>query len=126
MTRRERLLEQYEDAYFALLMEDVMLQEGQRLEEWNQQLLEDPGAAVPESLARRCGSVMDQFASAQRRRSAFRRTGKALRVAAVIMAAASMLFTSTFAVSEDFRAATMNLMLTGTQRYTGFKMQPGG
>ena len=126
MTRRERLLEQYEDAYFALLMEDVMLQEGQRLEEWNQQLLEDPGAAVPESLDRRCGKVMDQFASAQRRRSAFRRTGKALRVAAVIMAAASMLFTSTFAVSEDFRAATMNLMLTVTQRYTEFKMQPGG
>ena len=53
MTRQERLLEQYEDALFALLMEDVMLQEGERLEALNQQLLADPASAVPESLDRR-------------------------------------------------------------------------
>ena len=33
MTRRERLQEEYEDALFALLMEDVIEEESQRLTE---------------------------------------------------------------------------------------------
>ncbi len=35
MTRHERLLENYEDAYFALLMEDVAQMEGARLDQLN-------------------------------------------------------------------------------------------
>lgn len=50
MTRHERLLEEYEDAYFALLMEEVAKQEGERLEALNETLQSDPEAAVPEEL----------------------------------------------------------------------------
>ena len=42
MTRREKLEEQYEDAYFALLMDAVAEKEGARLEELNDQLNRDP------------------------------------------------------------------------------------
>ena len=59
MTQRERLVEQYEDALFALLMEDVMVREGERLEAWNRRLLEDPAAAVPESLDLRCRKAIE-------------------------------------------------------------------
>ena len=38
MTRHERLLENYEDAYFALLMEDVAQMEGARLDQLNMEL----------------------------------------------------------------------------------------
>ena len=86
MTRRERLLEQYEDAFFALLMEDVMIREGARLEARNQRLLEDPAAAAPESLDRRCLRAIDHCASALKRQSARRRAGKILRSAAVAAA----------------------------------------
>ena len=48
MTRHERLLENYEDAYFALLMEDVAQMEGARLDQLNMELQNDPHAAVPE------------------------------------------------------------------------------
>ena len=48
MTRREKLEEQYEDAYFALLMDAVAEKEGVRLEELNDHLNQDPSAAVPE------------------------------------------------------------------------------
>ena len=44
MTRREKLEEQYEDAYFALLMDAVAEKEGARLEELNDQLNRDPTA----------------------------------------------------------------------------------
>ena len=54
MKKHERLLEEYEDAYFALLMEEVAKKEGERLEALNEALQSDPEAAVPESLDRRC------------------------------------------------------------------------
>ena len=41
MTRHERLLENYEDAYFALLMEDVAQMEGARLDQLNMELQND-------------------------------------------------------------------------------------
>ena len=42
MRRYEQLLEDYEDAYFALLMDKVAKQEGERLEHLNHELFEDP------------------------------------------------------------------------------------
>lgn len=45
MTRHERLLENYEDAYFALLMEDVAQVEGSRLDQLNMELQNDPHTA---------------------------------------------------------------------------------
>ena len=62
MTRHERLLENYEDAYFALLMEDVAQMENARLDRFNTELQNDPHAAVPEELTKRClktGSNID-------------------------------------------------------------------
>ncbi|MCI9577382.1 MAG: DUF4367 domain-containing protein [Oscillibacter sp.] len=118
MTRQERLLEQYEDALFALLMEDVMLREGERLEALNRQLLADPDSAVPEGLDRRCRKIIECHASGRRRRSALRRTGKALRMAAVIAAIIGTLFTTAFAASEEFREAALELARTVTGRYT--------
>ena len=53
MTRHERLLENYEDAYFALLMEDVAQMENARLDRFNTELQNDPHAAVPEELTKR-------------------------------------------------------------------------
>ena len=54
MTNRERLQENYEDALFALLMDDVARTEGKRLIRENEALQADPNAAVPENIDRRC------------------------------------------------------------------------
>ncbi|MCI9644368.1 MAG: DUF4367 domain-containing protein [Oscillibacter sp.] len=118
MTQRERLVEQYEDALFALLMEDVMVREGERLEAWNRRLLEDPAAAVPESLDLRCRKAIGRCASARKRQAALRRTGKILRAAAVIAAIIGTLFTTAFAASEEFREAALELARTVTGHYT--------
>ena len=123
MTRHEHLLEEYEDAYFALLMEEVAKKEGERLEALNETLQSDPDAAVPESLDKRCMETIRRHFAHQQRRSALRKTGKVLRLVAVIMAVTVLLFTTAFAVSEEFRVATLNLMLTITEEYTQFSIK---
>ena len=123
MTEHERLLEEFEDARFALLMEGVVRKEGERLEALNEMLRENPEAAVPESLDRRCLGTIDRHFARERRRAGLRKTGKVLRLAAVVMAISVLLFTSAFALSENFRVATLNLMLTVTERYTQFDIK---
>ena len=50
MNEDERLYEQYEDAFFALLMNRVAEANGKELMQKNEELLADPNAAIPESL----------------------------------------------------------------------------
>lgn len=126
MTEHERLLEEYEDARFALLMEGVARKEGERLEALNEMLQGNPEAAVPESLDKRCLEAIDRHFAREQRRAGLRRTGRVLRLAAVVLAISVLLFTSVFAISEDFRLATLNLMLTVTEKYTQFDIKDSG
>ena len=120
MTEHERLLEEFDDAYFALLMEGVARKEGEQLEALNEMLQDNPEAAVPERVDKRCLETIDRHFAKEQRRIGLRKAGKVLRLAAVIMGISVLLFTSAFALSEDFRVATLNLMLTVTERYTQF------
>nr|WP_325214040.1 DUF4367 domain-containing protein [uncultured Oscillibacter sp.] len=123
MTEHERLLEEFEDARFALLMEGVARKEGERLEALNEMLQENPEAAVPERVDKRCLDAIDRHFARERRWAGLRKTGRVLRLAAVVMAISVLLFTSAFALSEDFRVATLNLMLTVTEKYTQFDIK---
>ena len=49
MANRETRKEQYEDALFALLMDEMAQEDGKELLRLNEQLKQDPGAAVPEA-----------------------------------------------------------------------------
>ena len=123
MTRREKLEEQYEDAYFALLMDAVAEKEGVRLEELNDQLNQDPSAAVPEEADRRCRKVIDQHFAAQRRSGYWRTTKRVLNRVAIVAAVMMLLFTTAFALSEDFRVSTLNLLITVEEQYTRLEMK---
>lgn len=123
MTRREKLEEQYEDAYFALLMDAVAEKEGVRLEELNDHLNQDPSAAVPEEPDRRCRKVIDQHFAAQRRSGYWRTTKRVLNRVAIVAAVMMLLFTTAFALSEDFRVSTLNLLITVEERYTRLEMK---
>ena len=111
MANRETRKEQYEDALFALLM-DVMAQEdGKELLRINEQLKQDPGAAVPEAVQRRCERVIGTAFWRRQFRSTGRRTARwigRLLLAAIL---GVLLFTAAFAVSEDVRVATLNVLI---------------
>lgn len=118
MTERERLLEEFDDAYFALLMEGVARKEGEQLEGLNEMLQDNPEAAVPERVDKRCLETIDRHFAREHRKIGLRKTGKVLRLAAIIMGISMLLFTTAFAVSEEFRVATLNLVRTITEEYT--------
>ena len=123
MTRHERLLENYEDAYFALLMEDVAQMEGARLDQLNMELQNDPHTAVPEELTKRCLKTINAHFSNMRRSSSLRIVKKAINLAAILIAISTLLFTSAFAISDEFRTATLNLVIAANEKYTQLKMK---
>ena len=51
---RQQLLENYEDALFALLMDDFAEREGEKLKAENERLKQDPAAQPPEELDQKC------------------------------------------------------------------------
>ena len=123
MTRFEYLQNQYEDAYFALLMHKVAEQEGIRLEKLNEELQNDPAAAVPEEVDRKCLKTIDRYFS-QKRHAGYWKTSKTILGRVAILAAIIMfLFTTAFALSEEFRVTTLNLLITIEEKYTELHME---
>lgn len=111
MERRQKLIDQYEDALFALLMDDVAVAEGKRLLEINEQLKSDPNAAVPAELDRKCLQTVKR----ETRRKSFymvkQGSVRIFRMTAAVALVATMLFTTVFASSETFRAQILNAVI---------------
>lgn len=111
MTTRETRKEQYEDALFALLMEEMAQEDGEELLRLNEALKQNPGAAVPEAVQRRCEKVIGTAFSRRPFQATGRRTARwfgRLLLAAIL---GILLFSAAFALSEDVRVATLNTIL---------------
>lgn len=121
MNRREQLQDQYEDALFALLMDDIAAIEGQKAEEENRRLQNDPSAAVPEDLDRRCMQLIHRHFAKQKARAAGRFTVKAIKRVAMAAGIVAILFTTAFAASETVRVHTLNLMIEVFETNTEFR-----
>lgn len=120
MTEHEKLIETYEDALFAVLMEEVAQNEGNKLLELNDQLKTDPGAVVPEALhAKSMKTIQEEF-----KKRSFKNMGrtskKIFRNIALVAAITLLLFTTAFAVSEQVRVYTYNAILTAFDEYSLF------
>lgn len=112
MATRKELLEQYEDAQFALLMDEIMDRQGAELQEINRQLKHDPAAAVPVDVRERsmetiCKAYEERGKKQKKRR--IRTTIRTLMIAAVV---AALLLTT---VSADFRLAAKNFVYELTE-----------
>jgi len=111
MTRREMLIEQYEDALFALLMDEVAEAEGEEALRLSEQLRSDPTAEVPELTQKRCERVIRSAFARQGMRRVGRTTGRVLQKVCVAATLCALLFTTAFAAVEDFRVATLNALI---------------
>ena len=123
MTRLDYLQDQYEDAYFALLMHEVAEQEGVRLEKLNEELQNNPAVAVPEKIDRKCLKTIDQYFAQKRRADHWRTSKKILSRVGIVAAIVMLLFTTAFALSEEFRVTTLNLLITIEGKYTELHME---
>ena len=101
MNRQEELQDRYEDALFALLMDKIATAEGEEALEEIERLKNDPDAAIPEDVDRRCLQTIQRHFAKQKVYAAGRFTIKAVKYAIMAAGIAGLMFTAAFAVSED-------------------------
>ena len=111
MNRKEQLQEQYEDALFALLMDDMMEEEGRQLLEENERLKQEPSAAVPEEVNARCIKTINRAFTRKRCRSVGRVTYKVFNKVAMAAVVCALLFVTACAVSPELRVNTLNFLI---------------
>ena len=104
MIGREALLEQYEEALFALLMESVAEAEGEKALAESRRLNESGEEIMPAETHRRCLRLIDQKIAGRNARQFGRGFVRAAGMAATIALVAIMVFTTAFAAQESFQA----------------------
>lgn len=119
MTENKDLYEQYEEAFFALLMDKLADAEGAELIKQNRILQADPAAAVPAETTKRCLHLLrHQYHKAQRQRTA-RQAMRIITRIAVALICMFVLYAVAFAASETVRVNTLNFLVqklnVGTQ-----------
>ena len=111
MNRRERLIDNYEDALFAVLMDKVAEEEGAKLREENQRLQEDPAAEVPERVDAVARQTIRKAFAGQNRHSALHVAKRVLNTVAMIVLICSAIFATAYAAFPEVRIKTLNLLI---------------
>lgn len=111
MTHHEKLVERYEDALFALMMEDIAETEGEKLQELNEQLKLDPTAEISKELNERCIRTIRTESGKENFKSARRGAVRVFRVISAATLIMMLLFTTAFAVSPSFRTQTLTALV---------------
>ena len=120
MTQKEQLWENYEDAVFAILMDAVAEQEGEKGLQLMEELEHDPSAQVPEEVQRRAEKTIRKAFAAQSRRSA-RHVGFRMfqRIAvAVLVIVLTTVFA--FAAFPEIRTGILNMIADVYEDHTDF------
>lgn len=111
MTDHERLLDNYEDALFALMMDEFAEQEGQRLLEENERLKQDPSATIPPDVDRRCLKTIKQTFIKKQRQELLRVVYQMFKKVAVFAFVAMILYALAYAAFPKVRTKTLNLLI---------------
>lgn len=124
MNKQEKLQERYEDALFAIMMDELASSLGQEAFEENERLKADPTASVPEQIEKKClQTIRNHY-----RRATIKKVGRvtlgAFGKMAMIFGVACALFVGAFATSENVRIATMNLVVETFGESTDFYFAP--
>ena len=125
MNEDERLYEQYEDAFFALLMNRVAEANGKELMQKNEELLADPNAAIPESLNKRCLHMIEKSYRKARIQKAAKKTLRTLNRVALWILIPLFMFVGVFAASETVRVKTLNYLVETFDFGTSYELFVG-
>lgn len=122
MAKHTYLTDNYEDALFALLMENVSHEEGIKAIEENKHLQNDPDAALPVDLQNKCVQVIKKnFRKGQTRKAKHTALKIANRIAVAILTCI-LLATVAFAVSEEVRVKVLNWVTETFEDHTEFHL----
>ena len=122
MTKREQLREEYEDALFALMMDEFAVAEGEKALEENERLKKDPDFVVPTEVERRCLKTISRHCTEQSIHAAGRTFSRIVSKVAIVALVGMLLFTTAFAASPEFRANTLNWVIEVFDYRTEFSL----
>ena len=111
MTRREKLIDNYEDALFAVLMDKVAEEEGAKLREENQRLQNDPEGVVPEHVDAVARQTIRKAFAGQNRRSAVHVARRVVNAVAMLVLICSAIFVTAYAAFPEVRLRTLNMLI---------------
>ena len=126
MNHREELQEQYEEALFALLLDEIAEEEGRKLLEENERLNLDPDAAVPEELEQKCRKLIRNAYRKKRGRTIGKVSIKVIQRVAVAVFVSVLLFAVAYAAIPEVRVGTLNLILKVAEDHTDLQLQHTG
>ena len=118
MTRKEQLWENYEDAVFAILMDAVAEQEGEKGLQLMEELEHDPSAQVPEEVQRRAEKTIRKAFAAQGRRSAKHISFRLFQRIAVAVLVIVLTTVCAFAVFPEVRSNVVNTIIRICEDHT--------
>ena len=118
MTQKEQLWENYEDAVFAILMDAVAEQEGEKGLQLMEELEHDPSAQVPEEVQRRAEKTIRKAFAAKNREPVKRFTFKVVQRIAVAVLVVVITTACAFAAFPEVRANLYNLIIREYEDHT--------
>lgn len=118
MTQKEQLWENYEDAVFAILMDAVAEQEGEKGLQLMEELEHDPSAQVPEEVQRRAEKTIRKAFAAKNREPVKRFTFKVVQRIAVAVLVVVITTACAFAAFPEVRAGILNVIAQEYEDHT--------
>lgn len=125
MTQKEQLWENYEDAVFAILMDAVAEQEGEKGLQLMEELEHDPSAQVPEEVQRRAEKTIRKAFAAQSRRSARHVGFRMFQRIAVAVMIVILTAVCAFAAFPEMRVNVLNMIEQTFSDHTDFNVTSG-
>ena len=125
MTRKEQLWENYEDAVFAILMDAVAEQEGEKGLQLMEELEHDPSAQVPEEVQKRAEKTIRKAFAAQSRRSARHVGFRMFQRIAVAVMLVILTAVCAFAAFPEMRVNVLNMIEQTFSDHTDFNVTSG-
>ncbi len=114
----KQLQENYENALFALLMDEYAKEEGEHLLTLQQELEKDPDFQLPEGMEERGLKLIRKTYRKNNRKYAMKIAGKALTRVAVVVLTLNITFGAFFVSVEAFRNKVLNMVLTYCETHT--------
>lgn len=111
MAARDRLMEEYEDALFAVLISKVMDEEGEELLRENEQLKSDPNFIIPEETDRRSFNTIRRAFNKQKWKATRHSIYLGFQRISVAAFVTMLLFSGVYAAFPPVRVATLNLLI---------------
>ena len=125
MTQKEQLWENYEDAVFAILMDAVAEQEGEKGLQLMEELEYDPSAQVPEEVQKRAEKTIRKAFAAQSRRSARHVGFRMFQRIAVAVMLVILTAVCAFAAFPEMRVNVLNMIEQTFSDHTDFNVTSG-